>query len=89
MELEHWVQDAVVERQAEEKVALKQKMEEMAAQAGLSVSDIFGGKRGVKRGKVAVKYRHPKDPTKTWTGRGRMPNWLVAEGGKRDRFLIK
>lgn len=87
-EVEEWVQEAIAECEQEEKAALKAKMEAMAAEAGLTVAEIFGKKVG-KRGKVAVKYRHPKDPSLTWTGRGRMPNWLVNEGGDPARFLIK
>lgn len=87
-EVEVWVQEAIAEREVEEKAELKAKMEEMAAEAGLSLADIFGKKVG-KRGKAAVKYRHPKDPSLTWTGRGRMPNWLVNEGGDPARFLVK
>jgi len=41
---------------------------------------------------VAPKYRDPKNPGNTWTGRGRMPRWMVAatKGGKssKDDFLI-
>jgi DNA-binding protein H-NS len=39
-----------------------------------------------------VKYRDPKNPENTWTGRGRPPRWLAAamKGGKakKEDFLI-
>jgi DNA-binding protein H-NS len=38
-----------------------------------------------------VKYRDPKNPSNTWTGRGRPPRWMAAavkSGSKRDDFLI-
>ena len=45
-----------------------------------------------RKGTVAVKYRDPKNPENTWTGRGRMPRWMVAatKGGKarKEDFLI-
>ncbi|WP_394813078.1 H-NS histone family protein [Methylobacter psychrophilus] len=44
-----------------------------------------------KGSKVAVKYRHPNDPEKTWTGRGVMPTWLqtvINEGRDRSEFEI-
>ncbi len=41
--------------------------------------------------KVKPKYRNPKDRSETWTGRGRMPLWMVAlikQGKKQTDFLI-
>ena len=41
--------------------------------------------------KVFPKYRNPKDPAETWSGRGKQPRWLLAQlkaGKKLDRFLI-
>ena len=43
------------------------------------------------KGSVAVKFRDPKNPANTWTGRGRMPRWMAAAtkaGKKKDDFLI-
>ena len=45
-----------------------------------------------KSGPVKPKYRHPKKPSLTWTGRGRMPLWmgdLLKGGKKKEDFLIK
>jgi DNA-binding protein H-NS len=36
----------------------------------------LGSKR--KTYTVAPKYRNPDDPSQTWTGRGRSPDWVVA-----------
>jgi DNA-binding protein H-NS len=61
-----------------ERSALKQKLETIAKD----------GRRG--KGTVAVKYRDKAG--NTWTGRGRMPRWLVAatKGGKakKEDFLV-
>ena len=35
---------------------------------------------------VAPKYANPDDPSQTWTGRGRGPNWLVAKMRKRAKL---
>jgi DNA-binding protein H-NS len=46
----------------------------------------------LKGQKVKPKYRNPDKRSETWTGRGRMPLWMVAlvrKGKKRDDFLIK
>jgi DNA-binding protein H-NS len=81
----------MVEKQASEKSALRQKMAEMAEAAGVSLDALFGkGRKG--KGSVAPKYRDPKNPENTWTGRGRMPLWMVAatKGSKarKEDFLI-
>lgn len=42
--------------------------------------------------KIKPKYRNPDDKSQTWTGRGRMPLWMVAltkKGKKPDDFAIK
>ena len=39
---------------------------------------------------VAAKYRDPSTGA-TWSGRGRLPNWLadeLAKGRKREEFLV-
>lgn len=50
----------------------------IAQSAGMSVQELLTAK-GLKlvSGKtVAVKFQHPDDPTKKWTGRGRQPAWV-------------
>jgi DNA-binding protein H-NS len=83
--LEAKVKAAIEEKRMSERHEIRAKMEEMARESGFSVAELFG--RG-KRAKVAIKYRNPKDPSQTWTGRGRRPMWLVEAGGDVRRFLI-
>ena len=63
---------------------------QLAKSYGTSLNELFG--RGAKRKRsVAVKYRDPKNPGNTWTGRGRMPRWLaeaIRAGKKREDFLV-
>jgi DNA-binding protein H-NS len=81
----------MVEKQNAERVALRQKLADMAKEHGLSLEEVLGKARKGK-GSVAPKYRDPKNHDNTWTGRGRMPRWMVAatKGGKasKDDFLI-
>jgi DNA-binding protein H-NS len=81
-----------IEKQGAEREAVKQKLMDIAKEAGFDIRDLFGGNGRGKRGKVAVKYRDPKNPENMWTGRGRMPRWMVAatKGGKAKKgdFLI-
>jgi DNA-binding protein H-NS len=92
LELRDHVQEGIAQRRTEEQAALREKMEELAAEAGFDLDDIVAKRKvGGKRGKVAPKYRNPKDATQTWTGRGRQPLWLVAElkrGKKLEDFAI-
>ena len=40
---------------------------------------------------VPPKYRNPKNPTETWSGRGKQPRWLqpqIRAGKRLDDFLI-
>jgi DNA-binding protein H-NS len=61
----------------------------LAKAHGFDIDELFG--KGGKS-KAAVKYRDPKNPENTWTGRGRMPRWLASaiKGGKakKEDFLI-
>ncbi len=80
------IQAAIDEKRVSERAETRAKMEEMARASGFSVAELFGGRK--KNGKSVVKYRNPKDPSQTWTGRGRRPNWIVQAGGDTKRFLI-
>ena len=79
------------EKQNAERAAVREKLLSIAKELGFDIRELFDGRKG-KRGKVAVKYRDPKAPGNTWTGRGRPPRWLVAatKGGKakKEDFLI-
>jgi DNA-binding protein H-NS len=79
------------EKQSEEHAALREKMAAMAREHGFDVGELFD-KRRKGKGSVAAKYRDPKNPENTWTGRGRMPRWMVAatkgSKAKKEDFLI-
>ena len=80
-----------VEKQNSERNELRQRIIAMAKEHGFEISDLFSNGRNGK-GSLAVKYRDPHNTENTWTGRGRMPRWLVAatKGGKakREDFLF-
>ena len=89
--MEARIQRAKIEKQGAERAAVKQKLMDIAKEAGFDIRDLFGpGRKG--KGSVAIKYRDPKNPANTWTGRGRMPRWMTAatKGGKakKEDFLI-
>ena len=40
---------------------------------------------------VLIKYRHPKEPMLTWTGRGKKPRWIeayITQGGTLEDLLV-
>ena len=92
-ELESKLAGLKAQKQTEERAAIKAKLIAVAKEAGFEIHDLFGRGRGGKGGKVAPKYRDPKNPANTWTGRGRMPRWLTAatKGSKAkvQEYLIK
>lgn len=72
-------------------------IEKIAASTGYSVHDLLGlrnarGRKAGARKAVADKYRNPKDPSQTWSGRGKRPKWLqevLEKGGKLENYLVK
>jgi DNA-binding protein H-NS len=81
-----------VEKQNAARLELRQKLTDIAKQAGFDIHELFAkGRKG--KGSVAPKYRDPKNRANTWTGRGRMPLWMAAatKGGKakKEDFLIR
>lgn len=85
-------QQLLAEKQFAAKNELKESFIAQAREHGISLEELFGKGRKGGKGSVAIKYRDPKNPENTWTGRGRMPRWLQAavDAGKRkESFLIK
>ena len=89
----------IKEVQKDEMQATRAKLNELIASSGFDVSDLFPGTRGRGRPKGSgssksssgAKYRSPRDPNLTWTGKGRQPNWIKDElkaGKSLDAFLI-
>ncbi|SDK22221.1 H-NS family nucleoid-associated regulatory protein [Aliiruegeria lutimaris] len=52
--------------------------EEAARAHGFSLKELTGiaPAKAKTRGKVPPKYRNPQDPSATWSGRGRKPQWI-------------
>ena len=62
-----------------------------AAEHGFSLDEILSGKKPNTGPKSAPKYANPEDPSQTWTGRGRQPNWVkaaMASGKSLDDMSI-
>ncbi|MEO1774018.1 MAG: H-NS histone family protein [Pseudomonadota bacterium] len=57
-----------------------------AKEHGFDLADLLGDEKTSKGRKQPLppKYQHPEDPSKTWSGRGRQPEWVKESlaGGK-------
>jgi DNA-binding protein H-NS len=84
--------------QATQVQTVKQKIETLLSNNGLTLDDVYptrgkktAGKKGGK-GSVAPKYQNPSDPSQTWSGRGRQPVWfstaLRRRGVTVEQLLI-
>jgi DNA-binding protein H-NS len=91
-DLELRVEKAIAQARMKERAELKAEIEQLVADRGFMMSEIFSTKRGGVKGRtVAPKFANPEDPSQTWTGRGRKPNWLVEkikQGASLDDFVI-
>lgn len=77
-----------------EKRAALEAAERAAAEHGFSLSELTGmptAKGRAARTKSVARYRNPADPTQTWSGRGRRPDWInaaLADGRALSEFAI-
>lgn len=71
-------------RKQEVKEAQKE-LKTVAERYGFSLAELVSGQAPKASGKRAVKYQHPDDPSKGWSGRGRKPAWVKEwEGSGRS-----
>jgi DNA-binding protein H-NS len=88
---------AIEEKLSAEREAFRAEVEEKASMLGMNLRALFGKKKrragNGGQGRVAVKFRNPKNLSETWSGRGRPARWLVREtdGDKRkfEKFLVR
>jgi DNA-binding protein H-NS len=83
---------ALKNKQANKRKEVIAKIKELAASIDVSVEIQDLDKKAVKSvSNVPIKYRHPEDPEKTWTGRGMTPKWmqtLLEKGHDRAEFKV-
>lgn len=60
---------------ARRKAEAKRAAEKAVKEFGYSLDEVY--QSGGKASKGLPKYANPDDPTQTWTGRGRKPNWVI------------
>src|SRR5262245_38606596 len=74
----------IVNRKEAEKQRVLDQIRELANSIGMTPEQLLGATKGKGRAAVVeAKYRHPEDPSLTWSGRGKRPSWVndwIAEG---------
>ncbi len=90
--LEARIADAKAAAMEEAKAEVKAKIDAVLESSGLTIGDLYPrAKQANGRSKAGVKFRNPKDPSQTWSGRGRRPLWLVEavkKGAKQESFAV-
>jgi len=79
-QLQKDIDAAIKTFEARKMAEARAKLEAMAAEMGVKLEDVMGGSGKGKtktKSQGIPKYRHPDDETKTWTGRGRKPQWFI------------
>jgi DNA-binding protein H-NS len=101
-EIERFFDELTAERKKrreEKRQALKEHIEDMLKEQGVSVVELFpqvgkisshtkAKRKGVDQ---KAKYRHPDNPAQTWSGTGRKPAWLVealSSGQTLEDFAV-
>lgn len=83
---------ALKNKQASKRKEVIAKIKELAASIQVTVEIHEDDKKTPRvAAKLPIKYRHPKDREKTWTGRGMTPKWMQAlldKGHNRDEFRV-
>jgi DNA-binding protein H-NS len=90
--LDEQVVSILSDKMRAERAQLGNKLRELGASAakGRGTEKVIRTKRSYPP--VRPKYKNPKEPFETWSGRGKKPRWLSAllkSGKKLDDFLIQ
>lgn len=81
---------AISEYEIRKKKEAREAVIETAQEHGYKLSDLVDVKN-VAKTVSPPKYKHPENPSKTWTGRGRQPAWIkegLADGKTLEDFAI-
>ena len=87
--LQKQVEKAIVGFEARQRKAAIDAAEAVAAQHGFSLAELVGQKIKKPSSIAVAKYKHPENPSLTWTGKGRRPAWFIeaTEAGKNPEDL--
>ncbi len=75
LELRNRVEKALKTAEVRERKEALKAAEKAAAEYGFSLSELSGDSAKSAKSSKA-KYQNPNNPSQTWTGRGRKPQWV-------------
>ncbi|PRD40270.1 UNVERIFIED_CONTAM: hvrA [Trichonephila clavipes] len=90
-QLQKDVAKAISGYEERQKAETRAKVEAFAREMGYSLADLVGVEVKATRAPAVAKYRHPENPSLTWSGRGRKPQWFVdalASGKSAEDLVI-
>jgi DNA-binding protein H-NS len=91
IDLHQHVDQLIEQGLSTEKLALRQKLARIEQYERHKGLDQPAAEARDSRKSARAKYRNP-DSGETWSGRGRLPRWMVAlieQGAEREDFLIR
>jgi DNA-binding protein H-NS len=74
-----------------------EEVKSLAASKGLKLEELLaelsGSKTKTRRelGPAPIRFRHPQNPSLTWSGRGKSPNWMkeaIEKGFTEDQMRV-
>lgn len=79
---------AIISHTEQQKTKAMAALKATAKEFGFTLNELILAKKTAKR-VIAPKYLNPNDPSQTWSGRGRMPEWVkkALEAGKTREDL--
>jgi len=94
-ELQKSVEKAISDYHDRKRAEARAAAEAAVRELGYNLDEVIAMK-GIKgkssKSGAPAKYRNPEDPTQSWSGRGRQPQWMkdaIENGANRDDFLIE
>ena len=86
LELKVKIDDLLRSKQGEEIYSLRNKINAASSALGISLAELFGLSKIAdrepkerKRREAKPRYRNPDNSEETWSGRGRLPQWMQAK----------
>lgn len=90
-DLQKSVAKAISTFEVRQKAEAREKVEMLAKDLGFTLAELAELERPKrKRAPSTEIYRHPENPTHTWSGRGRKPGWFAAhvDAGRNPDELL-
>jgi DNA-binding protein H-NS len=90
-DLQKSVAKAISTFEARQRAEAREKVEMLARDLGFTLAELAELEEPKRKREPSTKiYRHPENPTLTWSGRGRKPGWFVAhiDAGKDPDELL-